>query len=253
MSDDLKLVKQLEKEIGRNLVKRDIERIIESNQQGYALDEHKNVVGLNLSGFKLLGLPKSLSFFRHLEKLRLSGNNLNDFSGLEDLSSLSYLHLANNHINTLSGLESFVNLSILRLNSNQLRSLSGIEGLKKLTKLDLRNNKIKLLPETIVDLGMRIDVEIEYPWGIDKGIFLHGNPLESPPIEIIKKGNEAIRQYFKFLAWEQQTLNEVKVLLVGDGAAGKTSLAKALLGEPFDINESKTHGININTMENYPK
>jgi GTPase SAR1 family protein len=41
----------------------------------------------------------------------------------------------------------------------------------------------------------------------------------------------------------------VKVLLVGDGAAGKTSLAKALLGQPIDFEESQTHGININTMD----
>ncbi|MCP5103903.1 MAG: GTP-binding protein, partial [bacterium] len=46
-----------------------------------------------------------------------------------------------------------------------------------------------------------------------------------------------------------QDLNEVKVLLVGDGAAGKTSLVKRLLGQDFDKNESQTHGININTME----
>jgi internalin A len=41
----------------------------------------------------------------------------------------------------------------------------------------------------------------------------------------------------------------VKVLLVGDGAAGKTSLVKRLLDQDFDKNESQTHGININTME----
>jgi hypothetical protein len=35
------------------------------------------------------------------------------------------------------------------------------------------------------------------------------------------------------------------MLLVGDGAAGKTSLMKRLLGEPFDEDQSQTHGINI--------
>ncbi len=98
------------------------------------------------------------------------------------------------------------------------------------------------MPAEFLDLGLAIKWSVDSK---DEGIFLEENPLESPPVEIIKKGNEAIRQYFKSLAGEQQALNEVKVLLVGDGAAGKTSLAKALLGEPFDINESQTHGINI--------
>lgn len=107
------------------------------------------------------------------------------------------------------------------------------------------NNKITHMPAEFLDLGLEIK------WGYDgkdEGIYLEDNPLESPPVEIIKKGNEAIRQYFKSLEGEKQALNEVKVLLVGDGAAGKTSLAKRLLGKRFDKNESQTHGININTM-----
>ena len=40
-------------------------------------------------------------------------------------------------------------------------------------------------------------------------------------------------------------MNEVKVLLVGEGGSGKTSLVKRLMGQGFDPNESQTHGINI--------
>ena len=41
---------------------------------------------------------------------------------------------------------------------------------------------------------------------------------------------------------EKRPLNEVKVLLVGDGGAGKTSLVKRLIGEDFDGNEYQTQG-----------
>ncbi|MDM8567724.1 COR domain-containing protein, partial [Candidatus Halobeggiatoa sp. HSG11] len=43
-------------------------------------------------------------------------------------------------------------------------------------------------------------------------------------------------------------LNESKLILIGDGGAGKTSLVKRLLKQDFNPQESQTHGININTL-----
>ena len=48
---------------------------------------------------------------------------------------------------------------------------------------------------------------------------------------------------------QSQILNEVKVLLVGEGSAGKTSLAKRVLGEAFDPHESTTHGIRLKNWQ----
>jgi small GTP-binding protein len=119
--------------------------------------------------------------------------------------------------------------------------------LSLLTKLDLRNNNIKELPEALVERGLEIDVESVEEW--KQKIYLYGNPLEKPPLEIIKKGKKAIKAYFESLKEKTLPLNEVKVLLVGDGGAGKTSLAKKLLGQAFDEDEAKTDGININQWQ----
>jgi small GTP-binding protein len=55
-----------------------------------------------------------------------------------------------------------------------------------------------------------------------------------------------MRAYYRGLAKEKELpLREAKILLVGDGGAGKTSLVKCLLGGGYDPNESQTHGINI--------
>ena len=55
---------------------------------------------------------------------------------------------------------------------------------------------------------------------------------------------------FVWIAWlwpgpakNSQPLNEVKLILVGRGGAGKTSTVRALLGEPFDTHEKSTPGI----------
>lgn len=61
---------------------------------------------------------------------------------------------------------------------------------------------------------------------------LYNNPITTPPLEIVKQGNEAVLAYFDSIEQsekegkEVQGLNELKLLLVGEGAAGKTSLLK---------------------------
>jgi hypothetical protein len=105
--------------------------------------------------------------------------------------------------------------------------------LTNLTELILGGNKLTILPPEICNL-----TEL-------KRIHCYGNPLISPPYEIAMQGIDAIRQYFANLKPEDQPLNQVKILLVGDGAAGKTSLVKQLLDEAFDQHEDTTHGISI--------
>ncbi|MCI5210743.1 MAG: hypothetical protein D3910_18595, partial [Candidatus Electrothrix sp. ATG2] len=72
------------------------------------------------------------------------------------------------------------------------------------------------------------------------------NPLTSPPPEVIKQGRKAMRAYFRSLEKKETVrLHEAKVLLVGEGMAGKTSLLKRLQGLGFNKKESQTHGINV--------
>jgi small GTP-binding protein len=134
----------------------------------------------------------------------------------------------------------------LVLNNNQVSNISPLKRLTNLTYLNLGHNKLSRLPREILDLDMEILWEYGDYW---HGIVLEGNPLEHPPVEIVKKGKDAIKAWFDSMEGEKRPLNEVKVLLVGDGGAGKTSLVKQLLGQAFDKNETQTHGINIDHWE----
>jgi small GTP-binding protein len=78
-----------------------------------------------------------------------------------------------------------------------------------------------------------------------EGVFIQAERLEDPPIEIVRKGFDAVRLYFQERSQGDLPLNELKVILVGNGGAGKTSLVKRIIGEDFDPEESQTHGINI--------
>lgn len=75
-------------------------------------------------------------------------------------------------------------------------------------------------------------------------------PVKIPPVEIVKKGKTAVKDYLESLKKdENRPLNEVKLLLVGDGGSGKTSLVRRVMQEPFNENEPQTHGIYINSWE----
>lgn len=116
---------------------------------------------------------------------------------------------------------------------------SGISKLKNLKKLEFISNKnLRVLPEEILNLELDfIDNQRNH------GIYIDDDRLESPPIEIIHRGRTAVYSYFQSLHDEKILINELKVILLGEGSAGKTSLVKRLIGEKFDPNETQTHGI----------
>jgi small GTP-binding protein len=237
MPTDLQIIEHLEKAIGKKL--EHLERIdFCSFTSGYTIDDNKKIIGLSLSGTQITGISV-LKDLTNLTRLDLSLNQITDISVLKDLTNLTHLVLRSNKITDISVLHDLTNLTHLYLMDNKITDISVLKELTNLTQLNLRNNKITHLHSEIVDMGMDIHRE-----GYS-GIILENNPLESPPIEIVKKGRDAVIDYFKSLEGEKQALNEVKVLLVGDGGAGKTSLVKQLLGENFDEHESQTHGINI--------
>jgi GTPase SAR1 family protein len=74
------------------------------------------------------------------------------------------------------------------------------------------------------------------------------SPLTNPPNEIVKQGNAAILNYFdEQEAQGTDRLYEAKMLLIGEGGAGKTSLLRRLYqsGSPLPDENETTKGIDI--------
>ena len=186
-----------------------------------------------------------------LQTLDLSRNQISDISFLKELGQLQTLDLSRNQISDISFLKELRQLQTLDLSSNQISDISVLQELPTLEMVNLSQNKLFTLPTWMTKLGLGINPKDErFLSALEHGdIILGGNPIKTPPPEIVKQGKQSIRNFFQEVAkGEMVTLKEVKVLLVGEGMAGKTSLLKRLQGLDFDAKESQTHGINVVTL-----
>jgi len=65
------------------------------------------------------------------------------------------------------------------------------------------------------------------------------------PVYVRARGKKAIAAYRRAMKSGRTCDKRVKVLLVGQDRAGKTSLGKSLRGEPFDQYERSTDGVKM--------
>lgn len=152
------------------------------------------------------------------------------------LKKLEVLKLPKNKLSVLPiNLYKLENLKELDLSGNYFSEFPRIVyRLPKLEFLSLQNNKLQYLPDDIYLLNIN-DYYLK-SW-------IEGNNFIEPSNEIISAGKEAIKIFFEELKENSQPVNEIKVLFVGDGGAGKTSLINRLISGDFNSKELKTNGI----------
>ena len=206
---------------------------------------------LDLSNLQLTTLPVSLRKLKALDTLQLTHNSLillPEWVG--ELKRLRWLYLQDNKLTLLpESLGQLEALETLVLSNNQLMTLPRSLGqLQTLSWLFLDNNQLTALPEEVLNL-----VQL-------KELFLHGNPGLGLPEEVLgprwsKAGRskslarpaDILAYYFKSRKGGSRPLNEVKMVLVGRGEAGKSSIRDCLLGRKFDPKKKETQGIEIDT------
>lgn len=251
-----------------------------------SLGELQAIRVLQFSQNKLAKLPKSFKKLAVLEHLDLSVNAFNEIPApvfklprlrsfffehnrldalpdeIGELSNLKSLFLRDNDLQILpSSLGSLTKLRNLYLSFNQLASLpETFNLLTELVGLDLANNHFSQLPngigelENVKFLNLHRNGLAELPKSITKlkklrTITLFGNPeLEIPKsIQTLKPAD--VLQFYFSKDEAVHPIREVKVMLVGAGGAGKTSLSRYLTGQKHRPNEPETPGIALQSFE----
>ncbi|HWB01391.1 MAG TPA: COR domain-containing protein [Verrucomicrobiales bacterium] len=225
---------------------------------------------MDLSGRGLVALPPEIGQLTALTQLHLYTNHLTALPPeIGQLKALTTLYLHNNRITAVPPeIWQLRALTQLFLSLNQLTALPPEIGhLTALTRLDLDGNQLTALPREMGKLSnlrelwlMNCGLQTLPPWLRDlkqlEHLFLHRNPALQLPETVLgvnpeKDYTEALRTkahsildyYFGRQAAGSRPLNEVKVILVGRGGAGKTSTVRALRGLPFNDAEESTPGI----------
>lgn len=223
----------------------------------YSVDHEGNVVGLKLAQVPSHNpgeLIDALQSFSRLQRLVLAfaEGPVVIPESLFNLKNLRYLYLAGS-ITTIPAAILKLDLDFIDSEEHPLRffrrpsptpqSDFGLWGLEALLhRYESPANSIT--PDEKPPIALE---ELRARLRAIEGIEISSSNLEDPPPEILNRGREALIHYYQELASGLQPLNELKVILVGMGGSGKTSLVKRLLGEPFDPHENQTHGINIRT------
>ena len=171
---------------------------------------------LDLSGLALTAVPNSLRKVSNVELLSLHHNKIKEIpSWIDELSGLKALAIGRNPLTALP---------------------STIGKLRKLIFLNIENCQLEKLPRTLSRLPLR-------------DLYVANNPnLELPQSVLQRPAKEILRYYFESRGDKGEPLLELKLLLVGRGKAGKTTLTKQLAGEEPDKNESETHSISIREL-----
>jgi len=238
---------------------------------------------LKLYNNQLTVLPEAISNLSHLKIFDLAGNNLRKLPKIFELKELKELLLCRNPLDEIPdwgdqfpSLEEFsINASaipiwLVRLPNLQCLGIgdfrcsdypiselpSLLKGLKDIRKFNAIGCSLTELPEwlgeftNLEEIYLQRNPLIDLPASFGKlrlltEIVLDSDHLHPDLSAAYKQGIEAVKQYLHARAEGELTLNEAKLILVGEGEVGKSCLLGALRGDEWVDGRPTTHGIEI--------
>jgi GTPase SAR1 family protein len=172
-----------------------------------------------------------------LDKLFLARNELSKFEFLGDCPALRFLEITHNKLKEVRFIRGFQKLMYLYIGHNGLERLIFDQAPAELEILFLRGNKMDELPVNLYECKKLADLN------------LYDNPWKNIPPEMIDKderGNsrKGIWNHLEAVYQKRVVENdEVKLILLGNSTAGKSTLMHYLQKGEYNEDLTSTHGI----------
>jgi GTPase SAR1 family protein len=204
----------------------------------------QNTTAISLRLNELSEIPDFVFEAKKLRRLELKRNNLKTIPDkIKQLHRLEYLDISDNYLERIcDGILELRELRDLVIHRNRIQSIpKSINRLLHLRSFIAYNNRIKIIPKEILELEKLTDVK------------LNDNRIVNVPDGIFTQRNamNALRMYFDSIENSENTsiLYEGKIILLGNGHAGKTTLLKNLV-EPCGLDShDSTLGLDIEEWE----
>lgn len=216
-----------------------LDRLVNLQVLNFSVNKISEIEGLNnLVNLSHLGLAynlgsgilqiSNLNNLQNLEFLDLSFNRISEIKGLNNLFKLSSLLLYCNQITKIENISHLTNLEKLRLNDNKIGTLRGLRTLKNLSHLEINQNPL------------------EQKYGIELVEGQNHLPLVKNIVDRLTEVREAKKEgstdvYNFYLP--------AKIVLLGNHAAGKSSLLYYLQNGNLDYAGDSTHLLQIINYE----
>ncbi len=227
-------------------------------QQIPILDNLTELIDLRLTGNKIKKI-EGLDFLKRLQSIDLYNNNISVIENLNYNGELKTLGLSSNEITTLKNISHLTKLETLYIANNQIEDITELQNLKKLKRVVLTNNKITDLFPLKEFIENNIPVNVAHSFDVEEpGIFIRGNPIQYPPLEVIAEGKDAILRNFSLL---EKSLTEqlppyqsaeIKLILLGNANVGKSHIATYIKSNRKKLppDNASTHGM-VNEFVQY--
>ncbi len=186
----------------------------------------RNLTFIDVSHNSISYIPTEFGLLARLTQFLAGNNSLQSivpelFNGAAPIChTLRELDLSFNHLVALPGtLANLRALQTLHLNNNQIAEIGS--GFSKflasgLTMCNLSHNALQTLPPPFCEHKKMLNIA--------------HNPFVQLPQEVVGRGANAVWEYLEDMLHGQQICPRMKLMFVGQGNVGKTTLLKALTG-----------------------
>lgn len=218
------------------------------------LKDQVNLVELNLAR-NYIHTIENLEHMEKLDSIDLEGNSIKDLTPLRFHPKLKKVGFSNTNVHDIGILEDMQELETVYFSQCKLSSLDALANKPHLKRVVLSNTGIPNLLPLLKNIEAGLPVKWVYGFeDYTDGIYIKDNSQLDIPKEIIAQGNEAILRFYSLRqapktdpSLEEIQLYEAKLIIVGEGRVGKSSLRVKLLDKdaPLPASDERTRGIDI--------
>lgn len=188
----------------------------------------------------------ALKYLPKLSILEIARTPVTDITVIETLKNLQLIYAYSSNINRLRDVFHSNNLGEVLLYENAINDISALENANNEISFELQSNQIKYISKKVAEKYDWLEGSLNYRYSANNKLSLAGNPIEFPPISVIELGRETVKKFYENDdQFGHAPLSEGRIIVIGDGSAGKSSLIEKVLYNTFTQGREQTNGIKI--------